>query len=59
VPEERALAAGVYYETSPGHARNTVGSVTYSARAACFEEHVHHLVVFADLHPMRSAILQK
>ena len=29
VPQERALATGIYHETGPGNARSAIGSVTH------------------------------
>src|SRR5215470_4236066 len=58
-PEERALATGVHHKTRSGHARSTVSSVMHPTRPAVFKEHVYDLVAFADLHTVRSAIVQE
>src|SRR5215510_16441435 len=59
MPQECPLAAGVYHKTRPGYARSAVGSVAYPTRAAVFEEYIHDLMAFPDLHTMRSAIVQE
>src|SRR5262249_31490070 len=59
MPQESSLTTGVHHETSPGNARNTVGSVTRPTGLAVFEEHIHDLMAFPDLDTMRSAIVQK
>src|SRR5262245_45590745 len=57
--QERALATGVYYETSPGHPGRVIGRVVHPHRSTVGPQDVHDLMALPDIHAVRPTVLQK